>query len=745
MPPPRYEFGRFTLEPDEQRLLHDGVPVSITPKAFDILVALVRRAPRLVSKDQLLKEVWPDAFVEEANLPVHISALRRALNEGVEGERYIETVPRRGYRFVAPVRADAEAEATLPEPLATATEPGADTSQVPAFADSLAGTAAASTEALIPVVEPSDLVRAPGSGVNPAPAARRRYRTLIVVAAAAVIIVSVMVLRSSLLRSNDFAWDRIATEGRLSRVLSSEPTIAAPALSPDGVMLAFVATDAQGQSDLHVTRIGGGEGQLRLTNDSAFEQYPRFSPDGSQVLFTRLDPTSLASQLCVVSALGGTARVIGNGAFGVWAPGGDRIAYIGNVQPDGPPALFTSALDGSDAKEIMPPSAAYQFLRHPAWSRDGNTIAVVRGTGGVAGEIWLVPAKGGEARRLTEPRSEVWSDMPVFTPDGLGIIYTSNRGGAANLWLQMFDGSRAIRLTTGPGPEAFPTVSEGGLIAFQSSRQQDELIVHLPSTSQTQSLLKHAPFIWAPVFSPDGSEVTFSRSETDGSWHLWRLPLDGSATATQVTSGAQGELHPRYTPDGRSIVFHSWGTPRHIWRVPREGGRPVQLTFGDSEDGFADVSPDGQWLAFARTAGVERVHLAPSGGGDARPLIDRPSSTPRWSPDGKLIAFSPTRGHNGGILVVAPDGTGERRLTDVGGWPVWWPDGKQISYTRIGPNRNQQIWTVSVDGGAPRLLDTLIFTGNNFPFDISRDAKRLVTSRADTVLREIWLLRAPSS
>src|SRR4029079_4287305 len=106
---------------------------------------------------------------------------------------------------------------------------------------------------------------------------RRRWSLMITVAAIIIAAGSlgVVVLRSSLLRPNAYAWERFATEGRLTRLLSSEPTGAAPALSPDGAMLAFVATDAQGQSDLYVTRVSGS-GELRLTTDRAFEQYPRF-------------------------------------------------------------------------------------------------------------------------------------------------------------------------------------------------------------------------------------------------------------------------------------------------------------------------------------------------------------------------------------------------------------------------------------------------------------------------------------
>src|SRR4051812_21787021 len=98
-----FEFGDFVLIPKERLLLAAGEPVHLTAKAFDLLAILVRRSGRLVSKDELLREVWPDTFVEEVNLTVNISALRKALDQGRNGNGMIQTVPTRGYRFVAPV------------------------------------------------------------------------------------------------------------------------------------------------------------------------------------------------------------------------------------------------------------------------------------------------------------------------------------------------------------------------------------------------------------------------------------------------------------------------------------------------------------------------------------------------------------------------------------------------------------------------------------------------------------------
>src|SRR5689334_21935282 len=95
-----YEFGEFTLDASERRLSHGGHCIPLAPKAHDVLLALVRHAGRLVTKRELLDLVWPESFVEEGILSVHISALRKALGDGHQGNQYIETVSRSGYRFL---------------------------------------------------------------------------------------------------------------------------------------------------------------------------------------------------------------------------------------------------------------------------------------------------------------------------------------------------------------------------------------------------------------------------------------------------------------------------------------------------------------------------------------------------------------------------------------------------------------------------------------------------------------------
>src|ERR1700744_5504336 len=98
-----YEFCRFRFDPENHLLECEGTPILLTPKAFEILLVLVRNGSRLTTKEELMRRVWPDSFVEEANLTVNISALRRQLGETPGGQQYIETVPKKGYRFAVPV------------------------------------------------------------------------------------------------------------------------------------------------------------------------------------------------------------------------------------------------------------------------------------------------------------------------------------------------------------------------------------------------------------------------------------------------------------------------------------------------------------------------------------------------------------------------------------------------------------------------------------------------------------------
>ena len=169
--------------------------------------------------------------------------------------------------------------------------------------------------------------------------------------------------------------------------------------------------------------------------------------------------------------------MIQSAAAPVWSPSGKDLAFLRRT-PDGNIDLVIAGTDGSNPRVVLKGDSQFPFLRDPAWSPDGLELAVVRGSGGIAGEIWLVPAAGGAPRQAMFDPPEVFSDSPAYTADGLGIVHASNRGGATNIWFYPRRGGFPVRLTAGPGPDAGPTVAADGTIAFINSRWRNSLDIH---------------------------------------------------------------------------------------------------------------------------------------------------------------------------------------------------------------------------------------------------------------------------
>jgi serine/threonine protein kinase len=532
------------------------------------------------------------------------------------------------------------------------------------------------------------------------------------------------------------------TGGKLRLFLSSENNLSGPTLSLDGKMVAYIQEENDGRQELYVSRVAGGE-HVKLTNDDSKKEDPQFSPDGEKIAFVRRVANSALAELCVIPALGGGVVPLISGAeIPAWSPDGSRLAFILRKQGEAE-AVATSAADGSDTRIILRGDDVYPFFGRVSWSTDGNLLAVSRSHGGQNRDVWIVPAHGGTAVPFTKDAEGVLSDSPVFAADGLGLIYRSNRGGASNLWWQPLDAKPPVQLTSGPGPDSFPSVSRDGTIAFLNSRSRNSLLLHSLSDGANTTMGNNVSRLWAPSFSPDGKEIAYSRGEPDGSWHIWIIPASGGE-ARQLSSGKAPEIYPRFTPDGSTIYFCTFGRePLSIWRVATKGGPATQVTLANAgSEAYGDVSPDGRLLVFARTENnVSHIYTVPTDGSSAaHRVLESPGTVPRWSPDGKWISFSPIRGFSSGIMIVHADGTGLRRLTENGGWPVWWPDGEQIGFQVTGADGNAQLQVFSLKTGETRTLSELRFAGTNYAFDVSRDGKWLVTTKFQHDSDEIWLL-----
>jgi DNA-binding winged helix-turn-helix (wHTH) protein len=326
----RRQFGPFSIDVQERMLQRDGQPVPLTPKAFDLLAAFIEQSGRLISKEELLQKVWPDTFVEESNLAYNVFALRKALGDTADNAQYIETVPKRGYRFAAAVTPGNPGN--VPQPSSDgAVETDRKTSggesrlsilpkaldEEPVFPSRLTASVAPEVEKTIllfrkdparrsqTMVDPrvSQEDQALESSTAPSQVTVRGLwfsRRWALVAVAAVLVATGYFSVQS---------RRASSEPLRAVPLTSLPgVVRAPSLSPDGNYVVFTWTGAkQDNPDLYVQQIGAGS-HHRLTSDPNNDYSPSWSPDGRTIAFLRREPTGTKSEVWLIAPLGGSER-----------------------------------------------------------------------------------------------------------------------------------------------------------------------------------------------------------------------------------------------------------------------------------------------------------------------------------------------------------------------------------------------------------------------------------------------------
>src|SRR5262245_9907926 len=559
---PIYEFGPYRLDAAERLLWRDGEVVPLQPKVFDLLVVMVERHGRLLEKDELMKAVWPDTIVEEVNLANNISILRKTLSEN--GERYIETAPKRGYRFVASVQ---ELTGEIRR-LSVESRLGLDgvTKEAVAAAD-------------------SDEDASSSAALKPKPLANviKRYRRAAIPALAALIIVGAAIAYApSLIRQRSQIDRAPKTLARVTfdRGLQSEPT-----WSPDGRFIAY-SSDRNGNFDIWAQPVSGGA-PAQITNDPAHDWQPDWAPDGSRIVFRSERD---GGGLFVIPSLGGPARKVSS--FGYrprWSPDGSRILFYDSVLRSTiePPGIFVVGLDGNQPRQVLTDFLSgfgFPKYRGVAWRPDSQQVSVLWESEAGGWNFWTVPLAGGapiKSEISSEVESQIkaasiglsrfpWSifDNLLWAPSGEAIFFEAQSKGVRHLGQVTVEPKSLLwvagreRLTVGPGSDTDLAISRDGMKLAYTTRAESTRIWVLPFDAaggkvkgEGKAVTEAGVDIIVPRLSPDGRKLVYIAHQT-GRRELWAQSLEDGHKTLLLAGEESARISGAYwSRDGARLIF----------------------------------------------------------------------------------------------------------------------------------------------------------------------------------------------
>ncbi len=464
-------------------------------------------------------------------------------------------------------------------------------------------------------------------------------------------------------------------------------------LSPDGKNLAFAAFDEEKSEDTHVygwdrLRIYtvGIDGETENPLTGPFTREPVFSPDGSQIVYVKINPMrNLGEEIWVISAKGGKPTLVCSEPdvivkSPIWSPDGEMIAFLSREYKQGyannsnelwvVPVSKNVEHPSTPTKIKLPVGTTYMLA---GWSNN-NKIGVLLPNPRITA-IYTVPSLGGKSVQLTT--KECW--MPCWSPDGQRIY---------------FDGLHTDDMA---GIEFIP--AQGGEVK-RLPIQSDKYVQPSGPTSGTS-------------VSPDGSMIVFSGfypgstdvERTPGS-HIMVVPVNGGKLV-QLTENPHGDTNPCWSPDGKFIAFTRAEQKQideetvsfwNIYVIPAEGGEPKRITTPQIDMVYGtsiDWSPDGKWIAFY--SHDNEIRIIPAEGGESRIVVNKVNCN-------YYFGLS------------------------------WSPDSKKLAYVS-----KEKLWTVLVDGGNPQEINTGL-DAIHLKIDWSKDGKKIAFGATQGGEHELWLM-----
>jgi Tol biopolymer transport system component/DNA-binding winged helix-turn-helix (wHTH) protein len=667
-------FHDFELDAARFELRRGGAPVRIEPRVLEVLLCLASRRDRVVSKHELIEQVWGVKFVSESALTRCIHEARRALGDEAPEPTVIKTIHGRGYRFIAPVELRADGGPSL-------------------TAEARFQEAALASATMAPPHAPGRVRLGRPGRVRPL------YRAGLAALGAA--------LTAAL------AW-LVATRGGPSRqretgaesmpgfmqLTAGIQDAVKPAYSPDGETLLFVShpPDRPSLLDIYLMPATGGSPRRLTTGVGASGDLPVFTADGSRIVFSRFrggeDGTRLPD-LWEVSRFGGEPRLFLERASGAgFSASGEWVAYTRHFRSRAP--LWISPVSALDEHRQL---AELGFV--PRWSPSGEWVAFTTSNPqGGRGHLWIVSPATGERRRLTNEPHQVYGLS--WARDGQSIIFAARVSGFFQLWQVGTSGGYTAPLTTGVGEYSSPSVArDGKTLAFCHSQPLFTLVtVEGPGKDSVKEVAQLEHHL-APRLSPTGWRIASAirRPDFDEALHVTDL-----LTQKQVRLSDHCARQPSWLSDDEIAYLapHPGGESTEVRIVNVSTGMRFAWTRLQGDASWLAVSPDKTRLAFASRSpdGTARILVR-----DSRDRQEWPVTSGgeyeclRWSPDGKRLSWSGPvdtgdRESNGIWMAEAADPRPIKLVPDGYG-PVWSKAGHALAFTRFGSQSG--LWQLDLD------------------------------------------------
>lgn len=643
--PVRYSFADVELDVDRFDVTRAGRRLALEPKAIEVLRFLVERPGRLVTKDELLDGVWRDVAVTPNALTRVVAQLRRELGDDAADARIIETVPTRGYRFIAALTPDTPASRDIAAP---AVRPGVHGMALVAAVVALAGIGVWWTTR-------------PAAAPDPGP--------------------------SGVLR---------AVDGESGSVLDA-------AFSPDGRWLALVS-DRSGAFEIHLRDVQRGT-TTPLTADGGSNVHLAWSPDSAHVAYH----SSARGGIWVIATAGGAARQIAPaGSRPAWSPDGRAIAFQSdewiNEYPQPGSHLLLAPSDGSAPPRTLtaagdPPGGHGS----PRWAPDGATIYFTAARNGPT-DLWSVRVRDG----LLVKRADNWPIRVLALtagPSGVVALGVARRASGGRL-IRLAIGDGALPETSVPevvldglsGAVRAASVAPGGRTAALVLVDGTEDVWGVPVTTAGAPTGPARRVVSGghPAISPDGQRIAYDRSTEIGVSRI-----DG--TGERVVLTGRRALYPSWRDDRTLMALRIDGMSPYLVEANLETGAVTERLRLPESTSFPRLSPDGDTVVANLGDPLNSVGRGSLSRGSFGPWpLFHDFSFPVWSVDGQRLVLEKKVGPHMAMFVADASTGAATQVTPSEGqfWPgAFSPDGRRVAMSVLPRSGVWRVEVLDLDSG----------------------------------------------